>query len=476
MNNKKKIVLIISILLVSILLIVGVTYAVLSYEKEGETQELIVGDIWMKYEETNGLILEDAMPINGDGYIVNPIMATQELGEDNELTRCVDYYQNASFDEGSTVESYCKGIGTRQGGMSLQENINFFIRIAQENGFLEDFEGQELLDLGIIIPQLENLPYFEFTISGKNTYTKKDIWYEIVLNHGDIHETRTTRIRDNLLKFSLIEIKDGKETIVINNKRYNDLNNRRIWVNTIDKNTNEEVSITYRLYMWIDENTIIGNNQEDYTLEEWEDVFASIKVNVTGDFNEKELAPTDASCFEVEETVVYTRNENMTADELNTCVSLFRDEFNYELEGDEDFESFCQGTGTLSGFLFDQGLFNSYYNQEKINLLNINNIVIENKGLTIIDYNLTCGGDIIIPSDINGNNIIEIKDFAFNSKDLLSVMFPKTVLSINRMSFSGNYLSSVDIPTSVKFLSCQAFDSGVIINKSDNLSCIWVDE
>ena len=36
--------------------------------------------------------------------------------------------------------------------------------------------------------------YFEFTIDGKNTYEKKDIWYEILLSHGEDHETRTTRL------------------------------------------------------------------------------------------------------------------------------------------------------------------------------------------------------------------------------------------------------------------------------------------
>ena len=137
------------------------------------------------------------------------------------------------------------------------------------------------------------MPYLEFTIDGKNTTTDKDIWYEIVLTHGDNHETRTTRIRDDLLKFQLIETKDGVETIVIGNKSYSDLNNHRIWVDTINKNTTTEVTHTYRLYMWISNNTIIGNVNQDYTMEEWNDVFASIKVNVTGDFNEKELAYED---------------------------------------------------------------------------------------------------------------------------------------------------------------------------------------
>ena len=169
--------------------------------------------------------------------------------------------------------------------------------------------------------------YFEFTVDGKNTTTNKDIWYEVVLSHGDNHATRTTRIRDDLLKFRLVETKDGVETTVVDNKSYNDLNNHRIWVDTINKNTTTEVTHTYRLYMWISNDTIIGNVNQDYTMEEWNDVFASIKVNVTGDFNEKELAyediysVTDASCFTTSGLITYTHNSNMTEEEINKCVT-----------------------------------------------------------------------------------------------------------------------------------------------------------
>src|SRR5574344_886292 len=39
--------------------------------------------------------------------------------------------------------------------------------------------------------------------------------------------------------------------------------------------------------MWISIDIRIGNVDQDYTSDEWDDVYASIKVNVTGDFNEK---------------------------------------------------------------------------------------------------------------------------------------------------------------------------------------------
>ena len=163
---------------------------------------------------------------------------------------------------------------------------------------------------------IKDSPYFEFTIDGKNTYDKEDIWYEIVLSYGDNHQTRTERLRDDLLKFRLVEVVDGVEQVLFTNKSYNDLTSKRVWVDTIPKNTTSEVVHTYRLYMWISDDTIIGNTSEaDYDMETWNnEVYASIKVNVTGDFNEKELAyedmydVTDASCFRTVVYTTYTRN------------------------------------------------------------------------------------------------------------------------------------------------------------------------
>ena len=133
--------------------------------------------------------------------------------------------------------------------------------------------------------------YFEFTIEGKNTYSKP-IWYEIDIQHGEPHETRGTRIEDNLLAFKLVEVKEeGQEEVLIEKVSYTGLAaGKGIYVNTIPAGTNSKITRTYRLYMWISSKTIIGNTSDaDYDMDEWDDVFASIKVNVTGDFEEKEI-------------------------------------------------------------------------------------------------------------------------------------------------------------------------------------------
>jgi len=137
--------------------------------------------------------------------------------------------------------------------------------------------------------------YFEFTVDGKNTTTNKDIIYDIVLSHGDLPQGKaeTNRIDDKFLKFRLVEVIDNSETEILNNNSYSDLTNKRIYVETIPKNTGAEVVHTYRLYMWIGDEVVIGNINQDYTESEWSNLFASIKVNVTGDFNEKFVTLSD---------------------------------------------------------------------------------------------------------------------------------------------------------------------------------------
>ena len=204
--KRKKPLIITIIITVILLLTVGVTYTVFTYNRAGtNNSQLIVGDIYMHYKENNSINLTDAMP--GDEYDLNS--------------------------------------------------------------------------------------YFEFTIDGKNTYTEKDIWYDVILSHGDIPDGKTenNRIPDEYLKFRLVEVIDGVETELLTDETYDDLTNERIYVATIPKNTQTEITRTYRLYMAISENLIIGNTADAiYSIDEWVNAFASIKVNVTGDFNEKVVA------------------------------------------------------------------------------------------------------------------------------------------------------------------------------------------
>ena len=387
MKNKK---IIITLSIIAILVLtIGITYSIFTSSKTSKNSNLVVGDIYMHYNETNQIQMENAMPTKP--YVVNPIMATQEYtkGGTNELSKCVDAFIANNGPEEQAL-SLCKG-NSLDNGTTLQQ--------AYDQGFLDQMNLTDTFMQENIIIFNPTIPYFEFTVDGKNTTTNKDIWYEVVLSKGDDLDGKT-RIKDNLLKFTLTETKDNRETIVVNNKSYSDLTSKRIWVDTINKNTINEVVHTYRLYMWISNDTVIGNVNQDYTMEEWKSIFASIKVGVSGDFNEKYLpVEVDINCF--------NGKQNET-------------------------------------------------------------------GLTITDYNSSCGSKIIIPEEVNGKKITEIASNAFNNKGLIYVDIPSSVVKIGAYAFTENNITSINVPETVTNLHCKAFDDGVVKNR--DMTCVATNE
>ena len=207
MKEKKKLIIITAIVLIMMIATLGITFAMFMYRETGLTSKLVLGDIWMKYTEIEGISLQNALP--GDPYS----------------------------------------------------------------------------------------DYFEFTITGTNTYEDKDIWYDVILSNGDVPEGKLeeNRLDSRYLKFKLVEVNGTEEKVIFEDKTYNDLNNRRVYVSTIPKNTQDEYNKTYRMYMTIGENLEIGNTTTSVmTMEEYENVFASVKVSVTGDFNSKQMPGTMA--------------------------------------------------------------------------------------------------------------------------------------------------------------------------------------
>ena len=202
-SNIKKIILgsFLGILIGSLL---GTSYAMFSYNATSTNSKLLVGDIWMRYKETNQLTLENAMPSN-------------------------------------TYDSNYK---------------------------------------------------FEFTIEGKNTTTNKDIWYEIKVKRGDIPNGKTEedRIPDRFIKYKLVEqIDNGEEVVVVDGDSWEELNlGKKIYVDKINKNQTTKTEHKYVMYMWISNKLEIGNTGTAiFSIENWNKAFASIKVDVNGDFTEK---------------------------------------------------------------------------------------------------------------------------------------------------------------------------------------------
>ena len=399
MNNKKKKIIIISIILGILLLTIGLTYAMFTISKYSSNSKLIAGDIYMHYKEASqGIKLENAIPS--------------------------DTYDTTS--------------------------------------------------------------YFEFTIDGKNTYLKKDVYYEIDLAYGNEIQNKT-RIKDNLLKFRLTEVIDNKETELFTDRSFSDLTNKRIWVETIPKGTNNEILKRYRLYMWLSNDTIICGGDEtencDYYIDKepyWKNVYASIKVGVNGDFEEKTLA-TDASCFTTEydyegatvnsimASQTYQEPSTDNKNELSKCVDYFN---KFEPNEGETALDFCKGTGTFFGDTFQTKLDNNSFDNTMLTELKELNIVkVTGQTITITNYDDTCEKDVVIPSSINGTKVTAIGGAAFGGKKLTSVIIPNTVINImdreyRTNAFGNNNLKKVIIPDSVTTIGDSAFYNNQLTNVS----------
>jgi len=265
------------------------------------------------------------------------------------------------------------------------------------------------LSLSNAMPREDYIPnqYFQFTIDGKNTNTKNDIYYDIILSHGDVPNGKTeeNRIQDKFLKFRLVEVINNEETEIFNDKSYSVLTEKRIHVETIPKNTNSEVTHTYRLYMWISNYVVIGNTDTsgiDYDMTTWSNLFASIKVKATGDFTEKSTA-TDANCFE--KKLSYVLNNNMSNNELQSCVeyvpnSTWSLENNINWDSEEMLKNFCNGLKEINVSYFQDILEVNMFAEEDINYFKTHNIINSEKGVRITDYDSNCGSDVVIPSTL----------------------------------------------------------------------------
>ena len=117
---------------------------------------------------------------------------------------------------------------------------------------------------------------FNFQIVGKNT-SSKDIYYGISLVNGD-EIAGKTRINPEDVNVYLT----SEDDVLIDAIRYKSFDNTRIWVDTIPAGTDTEITKNYSLRIWIDENTVISNTTGDYTIDEWNNSYVSVKVNVDG--------------------------------------------------------------------------------------------------------------------------------------------------------------------------------------------------
>ena len=446
--KNKKIIILVTLITGILIATIGITYSIFTTSKTSKNSSLVVGDIYMHYNETNELKIENAMP-------------TTEY----DLTK-----------------------------------------------------------------------YFEFTVDGKNTYDKP-IYYEIDLTNGD-EEVGKTRIDSNLLTFRLTEFKDNVETEIFHNRSYSDLTNKRIHVDTISK-SDGNVNRTYRLYVKVGDYTRIGNTEDaDYTMEEWNNIYASIKVKVIGDFEEKTIE-TDPSKFAYSlvynnEEYVKTISSDFTlndiandSEKLKKCVNYIlidlagykigSDAYNNEYSGAE---GLCKGEEIEEGLTFltflnllssqgipvdyqyleTEGIISDYqgtikYVNSNKEELDINSIDKNKANIKLVKYTGS-DKDIVIPKQIDGikinklmirynrgdffcstlennnnitniiilNNVTEISDGSFGCLGVRNIEIPNSVTTIGYNAFANNKLKNIEIPNSVTTIGDAAFSNNQLTN------------
>ncbi len=310
----------------------------------------------------------------------------------------------------------------------------------------------------------EDDKYFEFNIEGVNNYSK-DIYYEIVLNLGDKDKNRNTRIKDDLLLFKLVEVKDNKEEVIFDRMSYPNLNNRIIWVDTIPSNTKDNIVRTYRLYMWVSPLTIVGNSSnKDYDIETWNNqVYGSVKVTVQGDFTKKEAY----SCFLGVTKLNY--NYERSEEQVNACTEIFEGaSFREWFSSTENARAYCEGTGTSNGATMnDDALNSSTFGGYKDRLIEIGIIKEMPTDLsTIGGYLDECSKKLVIPSVFNKNIVTTLGGNAFREKQLVSVNIPNTITELGYGTFFGNNLTEVIIPDGMKTIGETSFYRNKLVSLS----------
>ena len=84
--------------------------------------------------------------------------------------------------------------------------------------------------------------------------------------------------------------------------------------------------------------------------------------------------------------------------------------------------------------------------------------------ITIIWYKDSCGKDITIPARIDGKVVSEIRNSAFESKELTSIFIPDTIKVIGSRAFMNNKLTQLYIPETVTSIGSEAFANNLLTN------------
>ena len=119
--------------------------------------------------------------------------------------------------------------------------------------------------------------YIDFKVEGKNTSSSKVLYYSIDITNGTSVQNKV-RISPQYIKVDLQEKINGEYTYIKNGISLNDFNFDGI----IPANTNSKIEREFRLRIWISDNIIISDTEENatFTQSEFANLYANFHVSV----------------------------------------------------------------------------------------------------------------------------------------------------------------------------------------------------
>ena len=122
---------------------------------------------------------------------------------------------------------------------------------------------------------------------------------------------------------------------------------------------------------------------------------------------------------------------------------------------ENDTLTLCNG-GAVDGITIEDGVQLGYIPSTDYEEAGLD---VSYSGISITEYSIEGGLDVVIPSSINGKQVVAIGNDAFSSKQLTSVTIPNSVTSIGNSAFENNQLTSITIPDSVTSIGNGAFEN-----------------
>ena len=182
------------------------------------------------------------------------------------------------------------------------------------------------------------------------------------------------------------------------------------------------------------------------------DVIEESKVNtlkntikLIADSAEKKYTENEA--FDEEEDITCESISKLSSDDYKKCTITFDEEGKAKVNilCKNKFEGY-ECTGKSANVTCNMVTDEKYFTYVEVE-----------GGIEITDYKEEGGKDVVIPSMIEGSNVISIGTRAFYYNQLTSVIIPNSVVSIGSDAFYSNKLTSVIIPSSVTTIGWGAF-------------------